>query len=102
MRTCAKVAAMAARFLLAVLAFGIGSLTPTLPDQLVPATEHKVRCCADMNSETPHSCPINSGANNSGSGSTCCSAQAPCFVCYSNGADDFIAGVNSVGFSSSI
>lgn len=100
MRFCVNVTLMAVRFLLAILALGIGSLTPTLPDQLASASKHKVQCCADMNVANSHSCPISRGANNSTAGSTCCSSQAPCFVCYSHAADDFLARVNAIGFTS--
>lgn len=71
-----------ARLLLAALTISIGFFTPIFPGKTSPAISHKINCCADMSVDGCQSCPMNTGATNSGSGSTCCAMQSVCLLLY--------------------
>jgi hypothetical protein len=85
-----------AKLLLAVLVVGIGCLAPVLPDQSSHVTQQKTECCADINVDGSHSCPINRGANNSACGSTC-TTPAVCLLLYFGNANTFIANSQLIG-----
>jgi hypothetical protein len=85
-----RVMKLPVRLLFAILTLTLASLSPVLPGDSVPSLERKTRCCADMNADASHSCPINRGENNSGCGSTC-TTPAGCLLLYFGNANAFIA-----------
>src|SRR5436309_2957404 len=72
-------------------------VAPAAPLDLNAALTSRISCCIRIQVDPCQSCPINSGPTNSGS--ACCSVQAPCFVCFSHGGDDFIAGMRALRFA---
>jgi hypothetical protein len=89
---------LSARLVLALLTLNLAVLSPVPPSELVRTAHRQDSCCARMDIDGGQRCPINSGGTSSNS--TCCSAQAPCFVGYVNASDDFVVRISSIGFSS--
>lgn len=83
------------------LALAVAVLTaPAAPIEIAKIGSAHGTFCPVMhrNMDPCQRCPM--APNSSSSGSTCCSVQAPCFVAYSNGPDDFIAGMSCRNFKS--
>ena len=75
-------------------------VAPAAPIELTKIVSAKSICFAHINMDPCQRCPMHQGPASSSTGSTCCSAQAPCFVCYSHTSDNFVVGMNRVGFAS--
>jgi hypothetical protein len=67
-------------------------LAPAAPIEVSKILASQASCCARTTDNPCQHCPFRS--NQTSSASTCCSAQAPCFVVYSNTSDNFVAGVS--------
>jgi hypothetical protein len=74
---------------------------PAAPIELTKAFSPKTSCSAHTKIARCQGCPMTPSSPSSGSGSTCCSAQAPCFVGYANSSEDFVAGVSRNDFTTS-
>jgi hypothetical protein len=86
-----------ARLLLVVLTISIGCVTPMLPGETASAISHKVTCCAEMNMDGCHSCPVNTGATHPRSASTCCTGQSSCLLLYLTGTTPLVTGMHMIG-----
>jgi hypothetical protein len=73
---------------------------PAAPIEIAKIASPHASSCPVMhrNMDPCQRCPMT--PTSSSSGSTCCSVQAPCFVAYSDGPNEFIAGMSSTNFKS--
>jgi hypothetical protein len=75
-------------------------VAPAASIDIAKAFSSHTKCCArvQMDVDPCQRCPVN--PNQTNSNSACCSVQSPCFVYYSDGADDFVVGMTSIAFKS--
>lgn len=77
------------------------SIAPAAPIEITKIVSPKKGCFSHMevNRDPCHGCPMTPASSSSNSAATCCSVQAPCFVGYAHGADNFRAGLSAIGFA---
>ena len=84
------------------LALGIAVvIAPAAPIEIAKIVSPKKSCSSylQVNADPCQGCPMTPSSSNSTSGSSCCSAQAPCFVCYSHFTDGFVAAMDTLRFA---
>jgi len=72
-------------------------VAPAAPIEIQKITSPHTSCCSRpaLNADPCQRCPMTPSSSGSSSASTCCSVQAPCFVCHANSSEDFVAAIRS-------
>jgi hypothetical protein len=79
-------------------------IAPMAPIEIAKAISPHHGCCVKpaVKADPCQHCPMAPTSPASSSGSTCCSVQAPCFVGYAHGLDNFLAGIASGHFAMAV